>query len=70
MCSMKNYALFIAGIVFGIVALAHLSRLIFQFPLIIGTHLLPLWVNGIGLAISAGLCIWMFYSIKEKSTLL
>lgn len=59
---MKKSPLIVAGILFALVALVHLSRLYFQFPLIIGTTLIPLWVNGIGLVVSGALSYWMFTS--------
>ncbi len=65
---MERYALTVAGIVFAIVALVHLSRLYFKFPLIIGTTEMPIWVNILGLIISAALSFWMFYTlVVEKS---
>lgn len=62
---MNKTPLTVAGVVFGLVALVHLSRLIFHFPLIIGM-MVPYWANGIGVIIAAGLSFWMFYSAYKR----
>lgn len=64
---MKNSALTLAGIIFALIALIHLSRLYFQFALVIGTFVVPIWVNVVGLFISAALSFWMFYALKSES---
>ena len=61
---MEKYALATAGIVFALVAVMHLVRLYFQFPIYFGTTLVPLWVNVVGLVISAALSFWMFFVLK------
>lgn len=61
----KDTALFVAGVVFAIVALGHLLRVYYQFPILFGDVHIPIWVNVIGLLISAGLSIWMFFSISR-----
>lgn len=59
----QNYALFTAGIVFGLVALIHVLRLIYKFDLIIAGIKIPLWANMIGLVIAGGLSLWMFMAM-------
>ncbi len=62
---MPKTALKVAGVVFLLVALLHLSRLAFKFNLVVGESVVPVWVNAIGFAIAAGLSFWMFKSEKN-----
>lgn len=62
----NQYPLIVAGVVFALMALIHLARLYFQFPIIVGTTLIPLWVNILGLVVAAGLSYWMFSSAKNS----
>lgn len=57
---MKNCALAVAGTIFGLVALIHLIRLFYHFPIIVGGSPMPLWVNVIGFLVAGGLSAWMF----------
>ncbi|MDO8528185.1 MAG: hypothetical protein Q7T03_10950 [Deltaproteobacteria bacterium] len=57
---MTKTALKVAGSVFLLVALAHLSRIVLNFDFVVDGYLVPLWVNWIGLFVSGGLSLWMF----------
>lgn len=61
----KNTPLTVAGIVFALVALLHLARLYFQFPIIVDQMMVPYWINGVGLIIATFLSIWMFRATKN-----
>lgn len=50
----------IAGIIFTIVALLHLSRIIFQWQLSVGTWEFPYWLNALGVVITAFLAYASF----------
>ena len=50
----------ISATIFGLVALAHLSRLVFGWPLEIGHGLVPGWYSVVGLIASAAMCAWGF----------
>ena len=56
----QHCALFIAGTVFGLVAVLHILRLIYKFDIVIAGKHIPLWANGIGLIVAVGLSLWMF----------
>ncbi|HTM64318.1 MAG TPA: hypothetical protein VL360_07430 [Gammaproteobacteria bacterium] len=56
----QGTALFVAGIVFAIVAIIHLLRLVTKFDIIIAGKHIPLWVNVVGLIVAGGLSWWMF----------
>ena len=49
-----------AGIIFGIVCLAHLWRLVAHADVVLGTFHLPIWGSVAGFIIAGGLSIWMF----------
>jgi hypothetical protein len=45
--------LLIASIIFLLIALGHLSRLVFKWSVLLGAWQVPLWVNGVALVIFA-----------------
>ena len=47
-----------ATFIFGLVAAAQLARLIFDFPIQIGTVFVPTWASGIGFLVAAGMSLW------------
>lgn len=50
--SQKTFSL-VAGAIFSLITLGHLSRLVFQWPILLGGWPVPLWVNGVALLIFA-----------------
>lgn len=54
---MRSYLL-ITGVLFGVVALAHLVRLALGWPVQIGDLAVPLWVSVIGALVAGALSIW------------
>lgn len=55
----------IAGIVFAIVALLHLSRLIFGWQFSIGGWEAPYWLNGLGAVVTGFLAYLSFHLTKK-----
>jgi hypothetical protein len=45
----------VAGAIFALVALVHLSRIYMGWPVVIGSWTLPMWVSWIGLVVAGGL---------------
>jgi len=45
----------VAGMVFALVALFHLTRIYMDWPAVIGGLAVPMWVSWIGLAVAGGL---------------
>ena len=64
---MKNTALRIAGTIFGIVAILHLSRLVTGAPVYINGWLLPVWSNWIGMIATTFLCMWCWRLSVDKT---
>ena len=47
----------ISGALFGVIALAHLLRLLRHWPIEVAGYPIPLWASWLGLLITAGLSI-------------
>lgn len=62
---MAKAPLIVAGIIFALIALAHLARLFFHFPLVIFNFPVPLWANIIALIAFALLAFWMFWAASN-----
>jgi hypothetical protein len=63
---MSKAPLYVAGTIFGLVALVHLYRLFSHFNIIVGTTEIPFWVNIVGALVFGALSFWMFASTCEK----
>ncbi len=61
----KNFALKVAGIIFGIVALAHLLRVLFHFDIIISGYSIPMNLSIVALIVAFILCIWMLMASRK-----
>jgi hypothetical protein len=63
---MKDTALKVAGIVFFMVAMAHLLRAILKFEIIVAGYVLPAWFSLVGFIIPLLLSLWMFKAVKAS----
>ena len=57
--SMKNTALYVAALVFALMAALHIFRLYAQATVVVNGHEIPYWANGVGAVISSLLAAWM-----------
>ena len=64
--SWQNLYLVLSGLVFLLVALFHLSRLAYQWPIVVGAQTIPMWLSYIGLPASAGYCAWAFWLLCTR----
>ena len=48
----------VSGIVFALVAIAHLARAVQQLPVTIGTTVLPVWLSWVAVAVAGSLSVW------------
>jgi hypothetical protein len=55
----------LAMILFALIALAHLYRLIFPFPVMVGGCSLPQWVSAVGLIVAGGLAIMLWQESRR-----
>jgi hypothetical protein len=63
---MRAYLL-ISGALFGIVALAHMYRLVLHWPIDVAGHMVPLAVSWLGLLLAAGLSVWALRLLRGSS---
>jgi hypothetical protein len=59
--SSRILGLRVAGVIFGLVALAQLLRLVTRVEVLVGGRALPLWPNAVALLVAAGLSAWMWW---------
>ena len=56
----QTVGLRVAGIIFGLVAVAQLLRLVTQVEVLVAGHAVPLWPNAVALVIAGGLSVWLW----------
>jgi hypothetical protein len=54
----------ISGALFGIIAVAHLLRLLRHWPIDLAGHVVPLWASWLGLVLAGALSIWALRLIR------
>jgi len=50
----------VAGILFGLMALAQLGRLVIRPEVLVAGHHIPLWPSALALIVLGGLSVWMW----------
>ena len=50
----------VSGVVFGLLATAQLTRLLFRWPVQVASVSVPLWVSALALVITGTLATWAF----------
>jgi hypothetical protein len=48
----------ISGALFGLIAMAHLLRIIRHWPVDLAGLMVPLWASWLGLIVAGGLSVW------------
>ena len=61
----KSYVV-ISGIIFGLVAIAHLIRVLHPLPVRIGDWTAPMWPSWAGLVVAGILSLWAFSLLCQK----
>lgn len=56
----KILGLRVAGVIFGLMAIAQLARLLIRPEVLVAGHLVPLWPSALALIILLGLSLWMW----------
>lgn len=54
----------VSGVLFGIIAVAHLLRLLRHWPIDLGGYVVPLWASWLGLVLAGALSIWALRLIR------
>ena len=62
----KNYCI-VSGMLFALVAAAHLLRVLLGLPVQIETYSVPMYVSWIGTLVPAGLAFWAFRLSKNQA---
>ena len=50
----------ITGVVFAIVALAHVARLVLDWPAQVAGWVVPIWISWVAILVAGALCVWAF----------
>jgi hypothetical protein len=61
-----NGAIYLAGIIFGLIALLHLARVFCPFQIIVGSFNVPDWFSYFGFIIFGFISVYLFRSRHEK----
>jgi hypothetical protein len=56
----KDRALFVAGLIFALIAIIHLLRFLFKTEIMVGGHVISMELSLVGFVIAGLLSIWMF----------
>jgi hypothetical protein len=56
----------ISGVLFSLVALAHLLRIVYGMSIQVDDYVVPMFASWIGLALPAGLAVWAFRINRES----
>jgi len=65
MASLKNY-LIISATVFAVVAVAHLTRAVEQWPITIASWNVPVEISWLGAIAAAALSLWSIVLLREQ----
>jgi len=63
--NLKNFTL-LAGVIFAIVALAHLLRVFMGWPIVIDNWTVPMWLSWIALVFAGGLSYFGFSLVSRS----
>ena len=63
---MNSKAYFVvSGVIFGLVAVAHLVRVVYQMLVQIGGWFFPQWLSWAGVVVAGALCAWAFRLLRQ-----
>jgi len=57
----------VSGVLFSLVALAHLLRIVYGMSIQVDEYAVPMFVSWIGLIVPAGLAFWAFRINRESN---
>ena len=60
----KSY-LMVSGFIFFLVAMIHLVRLAYHWPVQVGSRVFPIWPSYVAVIVGLGLCFWA-YGLSRK----
>ena len=57
--------LVVSGTIFGLVAVAHLVRAVYQMPVHVGDWAFPMWASWGGFVVAGALCAWALRLLRR-----
>ena len=51
------------GVVFAVVALAHVVRLALDWPAQVAGWVVPIWISWVAILVAGALCVWAFRAV-------
>ncbi len=57
---MTNKYVVVSGVIFGLVAVAHVVRALGQVPVQLGSSAIPIWASWVAAVVAGALCVWAF----------
>jgi hypothetical protein len=57
--------LILSGSIFLLVAVLHLLRLIYHWPVVLGPWIAPYWASYVGLPVASGYCVWAYWLCRK-----
>ena len=61
----SKWYLIISGAIFFLVAVFHLLRLVYHWPITVGTWAIPLWPSYVGFPVSSAYCVWAGWLLRK-----
>ena len=55
---MQKHVLYTSGVIFAMIALAHLVRLILDLEIVVGGVIVPFGLSGVATLLAGGLAVW------------
>ena len=52
----------VSGVLFGVIAVLQAVRAVYQWPVLVGSVEIPVWVSWIAMVVAGSLCVWAFRS--------
>ncbi|MBZ5671553.1 MAG: hypothetical protein LAO04_17730 [Acidobacteriia bacterium] len=62
----QSLYLVISGAIFLLVAVFHLLRLIYHWPIVVGTRVIPHSLSYVGFPVSIGYSVWAAWLLRRK----
>ena len=62
----KKLYLIISGTIFFLVGVFHLLRLVYGWPIVVGTKEIPYFLSYVGFPVSTGYSIWAGWLLRRK----
>ncbi len=61
----RRLYLILSGTIFLLVALLHLLRLVYHWPIVVGTWVPPYWVSYGGFPVASGFSLWAYWLARK-----